>query len=89
MKRTSMNIEEGIFREIKKVAREQGVSQTNLIKLFLLEGLKQIKDAKANKKKTILIPTFGSTADRGGLHEGVDLRERSQLIDLLDERKRF
>ena len=80
MKRTSFNIDRELLQAIAQLAAEQGTSQTNLIALFLAEGLKRAR-TKVSAKTEFKLPTFGT----GGLQPGIDLRNRSALMDAIDD----
>lgn len=83
MKRTSLNIDELVFREIKLLASKHGISQTRLIKVLLNDGIQRFKAAAEKKSSTLRIPTTG----QGGFWEDIDLSERSRMWDLIDNRK--
>ena len=81
MKRTSLNIEDSLIEQIAKEAQRQNVTQTELIKLILVQGLNALKIKR--KARRLDIPVMKGT----GLKPGIDLSNRAALIDLLDEKK--
>lgn len=81
MKRTSLNIDESVFKEIKELAAEKEMSQTALLKLILSDGIRRLKQSRSDAPPPSL-PVSGE----GGLLEGLDLGERARVWDMLDER---
>ena len=81
MKRTSLNIEEGIFNEIRQLAVKGRMSQTALLQLLLSDGIKRFKERLSASSNQATLPVAG----RGGLIAGIDLSERARVWDLLDE----
>lgn len=81
MKRTSLNIENTLMEQVSKEARLQNITQTELIKLILVQGLKALKIRR--KKVRLDIPVVSGD----GLVPGVDLSDRSGLFDLLIDKK--
>jgi|GEM_PF-4222628 len=79
MKRTSLNIEPQLFAEIAEESHARGVTQTQLIKLMLVNGLKELRENRQKPRK-FSIPAYGT----GGTVAGVDLSDRRALFDLLD-----
>jgi hypothetical protein len=79
MKRTSLNIEEALIKQIAAEANRQNLTQTDLIKLLLVKGLAMLR-VKDKKRRGVNIPVVKGD----GLCDGVDLNSRAALNDLID-----
>jgi len=80
--RTTLNLDDDLYREVKVVAAERGVSATSVIEDALRAALRaRVADRR---------PEFPVSSRTGGLRPGVNLDDRDQLYDLLygdDERR--
>jgi plasmid stability protein len=73
--RTTLNLNDDLYREVKVVAAERGVSATSVIE----EALRAALRAGAQTQRPELPVSLRSS----GLRPGVDLADRDQLYDLL------
>lgn len=83
-KRTSINLDSALMEKLKELATKYDISQTNLIKLFINDGLKKLEAGKKNVRGNKL-KMFSS--GQGGLCEGIDLLDKNNLRDKLDTSK--
>lgn len=81
MKRTSMNIEESLIKQIALEAKRHHVTQTELIKMILVRGLNELRASR--KVRTFEIPVVSGS----GVRPGVNLDDRGELLDLMNEAK--
>lgn len=73
--RTTLNLDDDLYREVKVVAAERGVSATSVIE----EALRAALRSQAHGQRSEL-PVSGRS---GGLRPGVDLDDGNQMYDLL------
>lgn len=76
--RTTLNLEDGLISEAKRVAQETGTTLTAVIEDALRERLARRRESA--RGQPVRLPTF-----RGeGLLPGVDLDDSASLRDLMD-----
>lgn len=73
--RTTLNLDDNLVREAKRIAAEKGLTLTAVIQ----DSLRAIVAAH-KPKKTVAIPTFLGD----GVFLGVDLNSNSNLLDIMD-----
>ncbi|MGE5346543.1 MAG: type II toxin-antitoxin system VapB family antitoxin [Acidithiobacillales bacterium] len=79
--RTTLALDDDLYREAKKVAVDSGTTVTALIEAALRESLRR-RHAAGPRRKKIRLPTF-----RGrGVMPGVDLDDSASLLDLMEAR---
>jgi hypothetical protein len=79
--RTTLALDDDLYREAKRAALDSGTTVTALIEGALRESLRRRRGAPHRRKKSRL-PTF-----RGrGLMPGVDLDDSASLLDLMESR---
>lgn len=78
MHRTTIILDEGLERRLKKMARREGKTLTDLIQDFLRGGLNRIFPAK--KRDRLNLPSFSMGEPL------VDPADRGRLWDILDEK---
>jgi hypothetical protein len=76
--RTTVRLEDALFREAKKAAAEAGESLTRLIEDALREMLARRRSG--GRRRRVRLPTYG----RGGLLPGVDLDNSAALLDRME-----
>jgi hypothetical protein len=79
--RTTVRLDQALFREAKKYAAETGRSLTAVIADSLRESLGRRR--KAPKNRSVRLPTFGG----GRILPGINLDKTSELLGRLDEEK--
>jgi hypothetical protein len=79
--RTTLSLDDDLYREAKKAAVDSGTTLTALIEAALRESLRR-RPVAAHRRKNSRLPTF-----RGrGLMPGVDLDDSASLLDLMESR---
>ncbi len=79
--RTTLALDDDLYREAKKAAVDSGTTVTALIEAALRESLRR-RHAGPSRRKRSRLPTF-----RGrGLMPGVDLDDSASLLDLMEAR---
>jgi hypothetical protein len=76
--RTTVRLDDALFREAKKAAAEAGESLTRLIESALREKLARRQSRP--RRRRVRLPTYG----RGGVFPGVDLDNSAALLDLME-----
>jgi len=76
--RTTVRLDDVLFREAKKAAAEAGESLTRLIESALREKLARRRSG--GRRRRVRLPTFG----RKGVLPGVDLDNSAALLDLME-----
>jgi hypothetical protein len=76
--RTTVRLDDALFREAKKAAAEAGESLTRLIEDALREMLARRRSG--GRRRRVRLPTYG----RGGLLPGVDLDNSAALLDRME-----
>jgi len=79
--RTTVRLDETLFREVKKYAAETGRSLTVVIADALRETL--ARRQKTSKSSPVRLPTFGGSR----LMPGINLDKTSELLGRLDDEK--
>ena len=79
--RTTVRLDEGLFRQVKAEAARRGETVTALIE----RGLRLILAAshKPNRRPKVTLPVSRA---KGGTRPGIDLNDSSGLIDRLEGR---
>lgn len=77
--RTTLNLDDDLMRTVKQRAAEQGRTVSSMIELALREAL--ARETRAGRPYRLRWATV-----RGGLQPGVDLTDRSSLLDRMDGR---
>lgn len=79
--RTTINVDDQVLREIKKIVAETGKTLAAVIEEALREKLARCRQAE--KEDAIELPVF----EGKGLLPGVDLDDSSALLDLMEEKR--
>lgn len=80
--RTTVRLDDMLFRQAKKLAAETGRSLTAVIEDALREVVGR-RSASSTRKEKIALPTFKGR----GLRPGVDLDNSAALLDAMEERR--
>jgi len=79
--RTTLALDDDLYREAKKAALDSGTTVTAVIEAALRECLRR-RHGAAKRRTRIPLPTF-----RGrGLMPGVDLDDSASLLDVMEAR---
>ena len=76
--RTTVRLDDGLFREAKKAAAEAGESLTRLIESALREKL--ARHRSGGRRRRVRLPTFRGN----GVCPGVDLDNSAALLDRME-----
>lgn len=76
--RTTLIIDDALFRRLKTLAAEQGRTLSQVTQEVLQRGLDEPRPTV--RRKAVNLPSFGMGAPR------VDVADRDRLLDLLDDR---
>lgn len=79
MRRTTLSIEESLFRALKRRAAEEERTLQDLLNVLLSQALQPTRRRPS--------PLQWKTFKGKGLQPGVDLDDRDRLFDILDERR--
>jgi hypothetical protein len=79
--RTTLQIDDHLMRQAKKLAAETGRSLTAVVEDALRALLFRAEARNAAEKKRFVLPTF----DSGGVMPGVDLDNSAALLDIMEE----
>jgi len=79
MVRTTVRLDEGLMRDAKRAAAEQGITLTQLISDALRERMARARRAAPRQPVELPISRAG-----GGVMPGVDLDDSAALLELLD-----
>lgn len=74
--RTTLIIDDAVFRELKKLAAEQNQPLSRVTQEVLQRGLKDAK--RPARRKAVRLPAFSLGRPR------IDIADRDQLYDVLD-----
>jgi hypothetical protein len=76
--RTTINVSDELFRQVKRLAVERGTTVTALVE----EALREVVARKRSRvvRPPATLTTFGS----GGLQPGVDLDDSAGLLDIME-----
>ena len=80
--RTTVNIDDGLLKEAKKVAAERGATLATVLEDALREALSRRKSAPPRRK--VKLTTFAGVGDGAGVQPGVDLSDSAALLDLME-----
>lgn len=78
--RTTLNLDDGLLREAKKMAVDEGITLTKLIETAVRGALDRRTAAPITAIRDLPVVT-------GRLRAGVDVSDRESLYDLMDERR--
>ena len=76
--RTTLNIRDGLYADIKKLAGESDETVTSIIHDFLLESLIRRQD---RKDEPVELPVFHGT----GTQPGVDITDNAGLLAIMED----
>lgn len=76
--RTTLIIDDAVFRKLKTLAAEQGRTLSQVTQEVLQRGLDEPRSTV--RRKAVKLPSFAMGAPR------VDVADRDRLLDLLDDR---
>lgn len=79
--RTTIRLDDDLFREAKVHAAQRGITLTRLIEEALKERLARQEGTNQQRRPRIKLPTFGG----GGVRPGVNLDSWAELLDLMEE----
>ena len=74
-----MNIHDGLYADIKKLASDSGESITSIVHDFLLESLVRRKSNRT--REPVELPVFHGT----GTRPGVDLTDNAGLLAIMED----
>jgi hypothetical protein len=77
--RTTINLPDPLYRDLKRFAAEQGKTMTDIIQDSVSETL--LRHSQQACRDSVTLPTFKGN----GLQPGVDLNDNAGLRDLMDE----
>ena len=77
MMRTTLNLDDQLLRQAKKLAAESGQTLTSLFEDALRERLAR---RGAAQRKPVRLKTFGT----GGVQPGIDLNDSAALLDAME-----
>lgn len=75
--RTTLNIDDGLYADIKKLARESNMSVTAIVHDFLLESVTRRKN---RKRDPVELPVYHGT----GTQPGVDITDNAGLLAIME-----
>ena len=75
--RTTLNIDDGLYADIKKLARESNMSVTAIVHDFLLESVTRRKN---RKRDPVELPVYHGT----GAQPGVDITDNAGLLAIME-----
>ena len=75
--RTTLNIHDGLYADIKKLANESNMSITEIVHDFLLESLTRHKNRRLDP---IELPVYHGT----GTQPGVDITDNAGLLAIME-----
>jgi hypothetical protein len=78
MMRTTLRLDDQLFREVKTVAAESGRTITAIVEDALRESLARRRQSASRRR--ISLPTF----DGGGLMPGVAIDNSAALLDIME-----
>lgn len=78
--RTTLNIEDPLLQEAKRLAAQRGTTLTAVIEDALRMEVGRVREVPV--RGPVELPTFGDPAD--GLAPGVDLDDTAALLDLME-----
>lgn len=76
--RTTLNIHDGLYADIKALARESNTTVTSIVHDFLLESLVRHRDRRHDP---IELPVFHGT----GTRPGVDITDNAGLLAIMED----
>lgn len=76
--RTTLNIHDGLYADIKKLAKESNMSVTAIIHDFLLESFTRRKNGK---RDPVELPVYHGT----GTQPGVDITDNAGLLAIMED----
>ncbi|MYB52188.1 MAG: hypothetical protein F4X77_08315 [Acidobacteriia bacterium] len=76
--RTTLNIHDGLYADIKKLAKESNMSVSALIHDFLLESFTRREN---RKRDPVELPVYHGT----GTHPGVDITDIAGLLAIMED----
>lgn len=76
--RTTLNIHNGLYADIKQLASESDVTVTSIIHDFLLESLIRRRN---RKHEPVELPVFHGT----GTQPGVDITDNAGLLAIMED----
>ena len=76
--RTTLNIHDGLYADIKKLASESNETVTSIIHDFLLESLIR---RRSRKHEPVELPVFHGT----GTQPGVDITDNAGLLAIMED----
>lgn len=79
MVRTTVRLDEGLMRDAKRTAAEQGITLTQLISDALRERVARARGSGRRRRVELPVSRAG-----GGVMPGVDLDDSAALLELLD-----
>ena len=79
--RTTINIDDRLFVQLKELAAKSGTSMTSIIEDALRQAIAARKQSASRKKVRL------TTVKGKGVRPGVDLDDTRSLMDLMDRRQ--
>ena len=82
--RTTLNLDDDLYREVKATAAASGQTVTSLVEEALRLLLLRHEQVLAADREPFVIEPFRPPPGRGGVLPGVDLTNNAALEDLMD-----
>ncbi|HET6449029.1 MAG TPA: type II toxin-antitoxin system VapB family antitoxin [Conexibacter sp.] len=79
--RTTLNLDDDLMRDAKRLAAERGTTLTALMEDALRIAVRRVE--KPQLRRHVRLPTFGVPGE--GFMPGVDISDNAALRDLMDE----
>lgn len=79
--RTTLNLDDDLLRDAKRLAAERGTTLTALMEDALRIVVRRVE--KPEPRRRVTLPTFGVPGE--GFMPGVDISDNAALRDLMDE----
>ena len=76
--RTTVRLDDGLLRDLKRLAAQEGVTLTALLERAVREMM--VRRRRPRARQPVQLPTFKGR----GLQPGVDLDDTSALLDLME-----
>jgi hypothetical protein len=80
--RTTVNIDDRLLKEAKKVAAERGATLARVLEDALREALSRRNSVPQRRK--VRLTTFAGVGEGAGVQRGVDLSDSAALLELME-----
>ncbi|GIG29786.1 hypothetical protein [Cellulomonas marina] len=79
--RTTFHLPDDLYRDVKRVAVEDGRTMTSFVEQALRDALARHRAPSSERERYVVTPLGGQ-----GLHAGVDLADSAALLERMDGR---